>query len=586
MNLIKGYLICMLSIPFATFVLGANEYFIQSEDYFPVLINGVFSIILIYNQKDKPVLPAFKWFAKCIGLVFCIGMIKWSFVNQLFFIESFIIYLLVLMLFLNHYKNKSFLVNEKLDLILIFIFFSTLHICVAFTFFFLGINNTMIKSFSSQITGVYYNPSFLLNTLLLFSPFLYLFINLRKSKNIKACILGWLCAISLILILILILYNKNRTGAIAIALLTGYNLYTHYQKTLNIKLLVTISILVFITSFWIYSNKINSTHGRFLITKITNTMIKENLLFGVGFNNYKSQYNSYQKEYFSEIRPLKEILLADNNKLANNEWLQLLAEIGIIGFFLLLFFLSKIIKTYTKPQNSKNVLIKLLIKCRNHFFLVVIVISLFSNPFRIPSILNLISILFLVYTVLIPFKKEQNNFIMPLVNKNNLILIAIILITPFIIQEYYLYKWLSHNNNNSKNQKENFNYFNNFLNDNENYLYTTSFELYRSGNYNNSIRQLEKLSKIKNDTQSAILLGLNYSKLKKHNLSLKHFENASLINPKLFRPKYLMMHEFLLKGDTIAAVNQAKIIVNFPVKIPSKEIDFYKREASLISYFK
>ena len=175
---------------------------------------------------------------------------------------------------------------------------------------------------------------------------------------------------------------------------------------------------------------------------------------------------------------------------------------------------------------------------------------------------------------------------MPLVNKNNLILIAIILITPFIIQEYYLYKWLSHNNNNSKNQKENFNYFNNFLNDNENYLYTTSFELYRSGNYNNSIRQLEKLSKIKNDTQSAILLGLNYSKLKKHNLSLKHFENASLINPKLFRPKYLMMHEFLLKGDTIAAVNQAKIIVNFPVKIPSKEIDFYKREASLISYFK
>lgn len=585
MNLLKLYLICVLSIPFITYLMGFNEYFLQTEDYFPIFINCIFFFILIIKQKKEITVPAIQWIAGIIGLILFIGLLKVDFINQLFFIKSFFIYIVVLALFLNHYSNEKLFIKDKLQLILIFILFAFIHIAIGYLAPFLGMKNTLDASFKHEILGIYYNPSFLINTLLLICPLLILLVNLRKSSDQKTKLLGWFCLTSLILIFIIILYNKNRAGLVAIAVLVAYNFYLDYHKNINVKILIITIVFSSISLFWVYANKKDSTQGRFLIAKVTWMMIKENPLFGVGFNNYKAQYTQYQKEYFKIQRPEKEILLADDNRLAHNEWLQLIAEIGVIGIGIFLFFVYKVFRVYSKVKTPLSSVTSLLIRARSSFFLVVLILALFSNPFRIPVILNLISVLFLFFSIVIPYQYEKP-FMSPIFSKNILFLILGLVAMPIITQEYYLYKWMLHENKFLKGEKESFSYFNKILNDNENYLFTTSNELYRLGEYDNSIKQLENLKNIKNDSQSEILFGLNYSKLKEHDKALEHFQTGSLMNPKLFRPKYLMMNEYLVKGDTISAVKQAKIIVNSPIKIPSLEIDYYMSKAKIVSFIK
>lgn len=585
MKLLKIYLICILSIPFITYLIGFKEYFLQTEDYFPILINCIFSFILIIKQKKKITVPAIQWIAGIIGLILFIGLLKIDFINQLFFIKSSLIYILVSALFLNHYGNEKLFIKDKLQLILIFILFAFIHIAIGYLASFLGIKNTLDASFKHEILGIYYNPSFLINTLLLICPLLIILVNLRKSSDQKTKLLGWFCLISLILIFIIILYDKNRTGLVAIAVLVAYNFYLDYHKNINVKILIITIVFSSISLFWVYANKKNSTQGRFLIAKVTWIMIKENPLFGVGFNNYKAQYTQYQKDYFKIQRPEKEILLADDTRLAHNELLQLIAEIGVIGIGIFLFFVYKVFRVYSKVKTPLSSTISLLIRARTGFFLVVLILALFSNPFRIPVILNLISVLFLFFSIVIPYQYEKP-FMSPIFSKKILFLILGLVAMPIIIQEYYLYKWMLHTNKFLKGEKESFSYFNKTLNDNENYLFTTSNELYRLGEYDNAIKQLENLKNIKNDSQSEILFGLNYSKLEKHDKALEHFQIGSLMNPKLFRPKYLMMNEYLAKGDTISAVKQAKIIVNSPIKIPSLEIDYYINKARIVSFLK
>jgi hypothetical protein len=83
-----------------------------------------------------------------------------------------------------------------------------------------------------------------------------------------------------------------------------------------------------------------------------------------------------------------------------------------------------------------------------------------------------------------------------------------------------------------------------------------------------------------------MLYGLNYTKLEKHDKALEYFKSASLMNSKLFRPKYLIMNEYLFLGDTVSAVNQAEIMIKSPIKIPSNEIDYYINKAKIVTFYK
>lgn len=583
MNLLKLYLVCFLSIPFLSYFLGYTDYFLQSKEYLPILLNSVFSLILILKLKKDLTIPAFKWFAGIL-LLFLFSSFKNGFANQIFIDKSILLYILVLGLFTHHFIKEKTSKDNITVFAYIFICFSFLQIFLSFIIFHFGLESTNGLAFKGNFISVFYNPSIYINWMLLLSPFAFTFTYLINSRISHYRIIGWFCYFIIIILFITMFINKNRTGLIVILSLIVYYLIDKF--TLNYKnkfFILGISCFFLIISL-LKINKEDSNSGRLLILKVTTNMIYDNPLFGVGFNNYRSEYNNYQKVYLKSFSSQKELLLANDNNYANNEWLQFIAEIGIVGFLIFLFLLSKVYTILFQNNNNDISQDNLwLHKSKNGFLIVLFILSIFSNPFRIPEIVNLISVLFIFFIVMISFDRKIE-FMEPTFSKKILIVLLFILSTPIIIQQYYLIQWMKYSEKFFKGNKEIFNFQNKYLDKNESYLYTTARQLFYQENYLGSINQLKKIKGIKNDSQSEILFGQNYSKLEKHDKAIKYFQSANLMNPKLFRPKYLIMNEYLLKRDTISAVKQAKIIINSPIKIPSRETDYYISKARMVTF--
>jgi O-antigen ligase len=573
-----------LSIPIITYFLGFNDYFLQSKEYLPVILNTVFSFILILKQKKNLYIPAFKWIAG-IFILFLFSGFTNGFANQNFINRSLLLYVLTFGLFLQFFLNQKLSYYNKIKLALIFVVFAALQLLLSFLIFYYSMETPNGIIFKEFLISVFYNPSIYVNWILLLAPFLFMFVILVKSRLPKYRIIGWLCCFLLIIFFITILINRNRTGLIVFVTLIIYHLYFNVKFGKIKKLfLITSSCLLLILIF-INTNKHDSNRGRLLILKITKNMVSDNPLFGIGFNNYRNQYNNYQKEFFTNSRKNDEILLANDYTFANNEWIQFITEIGFVGTAFFLFFL---IKTYNVlfAKNKFNFGVNsLLYQCKNGFLIVVFLLSIFSNPFRLPEVLYLISVILLFFSLVIP-SANTVDFMSPLFSKKILIIILIFLSTPLLIQQYYLVKWMTHSKKFFSGNIENFDYNNSFLTKNESYLYTTSKQLFYKGNYYGSINQLKRLKGLKNDSQSEMLYGLNYTKLEKHDKALEYFKSASLMNPKLFRPKYLIMNEYLFLGDTVSAVNQAEIMIKSPIKIPSNEIDYYINKAKIVTFYK
>lgn len=92
--------------------------------------------------------------------------------------------------------------------------------------------------------------------------------------------------------------------------------------------------------FGIYQFKKESADGRLLIWKVSTHIIKDNPLFGVGFDRFKTHYMDAQATYFIENKDASEVMRADNNYYAFNELAQLTVENGIIGLVFFSYYLS------------------------------------------------------------------------------------------------------------------------------------------------------------------------------------------------------------------------------------------------------
>lgn len=88
-------------------------------------------------------------------------------------------------------------------------------------------------------------------------------------------------------------------------------------------------ILGLITSLYLINPE--SSKGRLMIWEITSEMIKEEPFLGVGHGNYSVEYLNYQAEYFSKPENQQREYKAANIKQAHNEFLQAIAEGGVLG---------------------------------------------------------------------------------------------------------------------------------------------------------------------------------------------------------------------------------------------------------------
>lgn len=183
---------------------------------------------------------------------------------------------------------------------------------------------------------------------------------------------------------------------------------------------LTISVLLPNIGSVFGPNKINPTSANFQakiifsnkkeVLKFANESIRNNLLFGIGIENFENRYYSWQKNYW------------ENSSFAGNEILQTLIENGLIGLsgkiIFLLYLLIASLKTILK--NNSN-LIPIVIS------LIIFIVLSFSNIFL--SIFPVAITFFVLISVLI--RDQDHNIII----KNNIVYFFLlpILIFPLLL---------------------------------------------------------------------------------------------------------------------------------------------------------
>lgn len=123
-------------------------------------------------------------------------------------------------------------------------------------------------------------------------------------------------------------------------------------KVRNCVLLAILAVFLLAGSFTLYRYKKDSADGRILIWTVTSNIIKDYPIVGVGQDMFKAHYMDYQADYFRNHTDSKYALVADDNKYAFNEFLNIWTENGAIG---LLLFLSVLVFVFL-PKTLKFVI--------------------------------------------------------------------------------------------------------------------------------------------------------------------------------------------------------------------------------------
>ncbi len=199
---------------------------------------------------------------------------------------------------------------------------------------------------------------------------------------------------------------------------------TYLNKKKKTKSLLYLTVVIFVI-IYLYIIKPNSVLGRILIWKITSRIILSHFIFGIGYNRFAYEYGIYQAKYFSNGNgtPIEKIIAGVVHQ-AHNEYLQIFAELGLIGITIFILVLYSVIKNIiTNKYNNRGASFTKL--CSGYSLLSVIIMAVFSFPLHILPIL-VMSFLFL--SILNHHEKVIKSYIKINQMANKLISIVLILL--------------------------------------------------------------------------------------------------------------------------------------------------------------
>lgn len=419
---------------------------------------------------------------------------------------------------------------------------------------------------------------------------------LKIINTITAYIFEYIPLIGLVSIILVIPALRSRAAWIAVLLSSviliefryhfikkGLKQITHTKKIALIVL--SISILS-VGLFGIYHFKKGSSDGRLFIWKVSTEIIKNNPVFGVGFDRFKAYYMNYQADYFAKHGETTEALVADNTYYAFNDWLQFVTENGLIGFlmlFIVLFVLFRI------KVSNKN----------NHFFLLIKgtilaigIFALFSYPMQILPI-KLILVILLAFLGNLDKKKfsilKFDNTAKPYASwvfKIAVFTVILLGLSKAIIYTQYLDKgFKTWKNAMSIYQYGDYmgaiNKYKNaysILKKNGDFLMNYGKALSMNKQNLEAIQILEEAKQQLNTTIIETALGDSYKALEQNKKAEKAYQHAANMIPSRFYPNYLLAKLYEESGQNNKAYLKAKEILNKDIKIPSTAIKEIKIE--------
>jgi len=505
------------------------------------------------------------------------------------FLSFYLIYFLVI----NNIKNKYSLY------FCLIVFFS----CASLISIYLLIQYYNFDPFLSDIqrlTSTLGNRNYVASYLALIFPIAFSFFLIESKKRNK---IFYEVALLIIYTGIIICHTRAIWIALFFSLLLFGYLLSHYKINKILKdnkkwLIILFSFFLLITLIYSTDNPLNrssitaaeraistfdmqgsSLRTRLLIWQSTLDMIKEKPLLGFGLGTFPLHYLNYQAEILQRIPDYLNFVGKAGE--AHNEYLQIWAEMGIIGLlsFLLIFMIFYKTKVNLIKKigtiNGKIIIIGLI-----SGIMVTLIHSIFSFPFHVPAVgaafwfiigltvasenifCNKLKEDKIIDCKKISFFSEKNKKRYKWIKITIIILIFIlmvIILNIFVIRPYraelYLYqgrRWLI--DKDYKNALPVISYAQELDPHNGRVLHALGATYYNLGKYNQGIYYLQEAKKYMIDINTFYILGLSYSKLNMFKEAEEEFKQAIYLNPKFVEGYHYLGLLYFQKKDYDKAI--------------------------------
>lgn len=349
-------------------------------------------------------------------------------------------------------------------------------------------------------------------------------------------------------------------------------------------LLTLIGFCFLILFLVMYRYKKNSADGRLLIWKVSVEVLKEQPIFGTGFDRLRAYYMKAQAKYLNNNGTRTESLLADNNTYAFNALLQYTVENGLVGLVILFVLTTYSVKLRTVKENYY---LKML--CLSVLF-GVFVFGLFSYPSQILPI-KVVCITLLAFLAVLDSKKwkYKNNGTTHKIRP----VFSIIL---FVVSGIFLWKialYVHGMRQNFKGWKTAMNQYDYMKYDDSVRMFeNVTFGLRNEGeflwNYGKALtlnqqwpKAIDVLNQARNHLDNSLLeitLGDAYLAIKNYDDAEESYQRAADMVPNRFYPHYQLAKLYEKSNNRSKARKKAKEILRKEVKIPSKAIKQMKEE--------
>lgn len=376
----------------------------------------------------------------------------------------------------------------------------------------------------------------------------------------------------------ILFYTKGRAGIVGF---TFGLLFLNYRFLKSKISILIIGVIASCLILGLISIKSGSSNGRLLIYKVVYTQLEpEEIIFGIGYGNFRIQYNEFQAAYFSKHSTNgDEALLAGNTIYLFNDPLQLFIEIGLLGLAILIIATIQFFRYLRRDYLlfDENPLL-----FGAYLSIVCIVVSSFlSFPFQIIGIL-----IHFVFCIAVIVSFDQQEFSKKqFLNENRyheiskiIFLLTSIFLLFFGYQSFLFYQkadeavLLSKAGFRKKAINSYHELYNDFIKDGD-IMYNYADELAKINQLDSTILVLNETMKYRYDDKYVLLMGNLLLEKKRFPEAEKYFIQAVHLDPKLFRNRQVLFQFYYETKQWNKALYWGNSILNLKVKIPSKTVE-------------
>lgn len=442
-------------------------------------------------------------------------------------------------------------------------------------FDFLNSENVFFK-----VVGTFINPNFLGISMMigLFSVMYLSFFQFSKNRVLKFLLICSGISMSYIIIL-----TQSRASWLALGVGIAVFTATSKKSILFIKnnrskafgILSAIMILGISTLYLLYRIDTDSVDGRAFIQKMTLSKIAEKPILGNGLFNFTGIYNSTKAQYFTTAeRPWKEIKIADYTAVAFNDYLQVIFEIGMVGFLLIVSLLFVIFKNIVVNSKTRFALTLIIA-----FSFLGIFTSVLYNPNAMIYFIWALSVVAAFGTARIPAAVITNPFFV----KGSIILLILISCAGVLISYKKTIGCARFKSVLSSGNEKIYYILSDsdlvYIQDDPYIEFQVGYEKYMEGESKKGIEMMKNSIKKNPIPKANLALAGLYLKTREFNKIEQILKMNIGLEPSRFEPRNNLLQFYNDRKWNQKRIKTAAEIVNLPVKKASPQVTLYKENA-------